>query len=215
MTRKSANLRFEAVWRRHSDADRHGAEIGMALLEFYNQPERCYHTMEHIDFCLELFDKVSDQCINPDAVELAIWFHDAVYNFPVTDNEQLSAEYFLEVTSGYLPEPMCENVYQQVLATSHKVQPADKDQQILVDIDLSSFGRPWEQFLRDGKNVRRELVYLDDDEFYPGQISFMKELIDRENFYNTPWFQQQFEGTARHNLSLYIESLVRQGYEIG
>ncbi len=218
MTKQSTNSRFEALWGRNDAAvngtDFNGAEIAAALQRFYNEAERHYHTMDHIDFCLGLFDKVRDQCANPDAVELAIWFHDAVYNFPIEENERLSAEYFWSVSEGHLPEELRQNIFDQVIATDHRQRPADNDQQILVDIDLSSFGRPWDQFIQDGKKVRLELAYLDDAEFYRGQIGFMKGLVERENFYNTPWFQKQFEAIARSNLSRYLEELGRQGYAV-
>lgn len=214
MTRHSPNVRFEALWGRNSVSAVSGADIAKALLEFYSESDRHYHTLGHIEFCLDLFDQVRGQCKNADEVEMAIWFHDAVYNFPIEDNERLSAEYFMNVSEGCLPEEMRQNIYGQVIATNHRQRPVDKDQQILVDIDLSSFGRPWQQFVQDGKNVRLELAYLDDAEFYRRQIAFMKQLVARDYFYNTPWFQSNFEQAARDNLSRYLESLVERGYAV-
>jgi len=147
-------------------------------------------------------------------VELAIWFHDAIYEFPVDENERLSAEYFMDVSEGKLPDDLRGVVFEQVMATDHRSTPSDLDQKILIDIDLSSFGRPWDQFLYDGENVRKEMSYLDDDVFYPRQIGFMSGLLSRSRFYATPWFQQNYEATARENLTRYLHSLADRGYTI-
>ena len=229
MNRQATNHRFEAIWNRtcaQGQAAADGAQIvnsdksegngiGHALFERYAESDRYYHTIEHIDYCLEMFDQVKDQCTNPDAVELAIWFHDAIYEFPVDNNERLSAEYFLEVSDGKLPENLRKVVFDQVIVTDHRSPPADHDQKLLIDIDLSSFGRPWERFLTDGVNVRLEMDYLDDSEFYPRQITFMRQLLNRAHFYATEWFQQNYEQTARENLKRYLSSLSDQGYVAG
>lgn len=217
MTSQFPNLnyhqRFEALWARNGNSV-DGAGIADALLGCYDEPKRHYHTFKHIEFCLSLFDQVRDICANADAVELAIWFHDAVYNFPLLDNEKLSADYFMRMSEKSLADDLRQNIYQQIVVTDHKPRPLNQDQQLLVDIDLSSFGRPWEQFLKDGANVRLELAYQDDDVFYQQQIGFMKQLVARVNFYYTPWFQNKFEHTARANLSRYLESLSQKGYEV-
>jgi predicted metal-dependent HD superfamily phosphohydrolase len=211
LNRQATKLRFESTWQRLSHRT-DGDAIGQALLDLYAGEARYYHTIDHIDFCLEVFDEVSDQCDNPDAVELAIWFHDAIYDFPVEENERLSAEYFMNVSQGRLPEDLRRVVFEQVMVTDHRRVPEDTDQKILTDIDLSSFGRPWERFISDGLNVRRELNYLEDDVFYQRQIAFMKNLLDREHFYATPWFQDNFEPTARQNLQQYLGTLAERGF---
>lgn len=207
--------RFEALWARNCVGQAGGADVGSkiadSLLSFYAESERFYHTFHHIEFCLGLLDQVKGQSADADSIELAIWFHDAVYNFPLVENEKLSAEYFMEVSEGYLSKEQRQKIYGLVIVTDHKTKPTDTDQKILVDIDLSSFGLPWQRFIDDGENVRRELSYLNEDDFYRQQIGFMKQLTAAENFYKTPWFQDQFEATARANIGEYLELLAQQG----
>lgn len=191
-----------------------GTEIGLELFKRYAEPARHYHTLDHIDYCLEMFDQVSGQCKEPDAVELAIWFHDAVYDFPVDNNEQMSAEFFMQASDGKLPDKLRTLIFDQIMVTDHRSEVVSDDQKTLIDIDLSSFGRPWERFLTDGINVRREMGYLEDAVFYRNQIAFMRQLVEREFFYLTSWFQQQYEATARNNLKRYLQSLADKGYPI-
>ncbi len=205
--------RFEAVWQRNLLKNAASSDIAASLSRLYSERARHYHTMDHIDFCLSVFDQVSSLTSNPDAVELAIWFHDAIYNFPIQDNERLSAEFFMQASQDSLSTALREKVYKMVMATVHDVVPTDPDEQMMVDIDLSSFGRPWEQFARDGENVRRELAYLSDADFYPRQINFMTGLVSRDNFYNLAWFREKYEAQARSNVSRYLQILHDKGYE--
>lgn len=204
--------RFEAVWQRNLVNTKASADIVATLMQLYGESARHYHTLDHIEFCLSVFDQVSSLAKNSDALELAIWFHDAIYNFPIKDNERLSAEFFMEVSECCLPNDVRDKVFKMVMVTVHDFAPSDHDEQMMVDIDLSSFGRPWEQFAEDGDNVRRELVYLDDAEFYPRQMNFMSGLVGRKNFYNLEWFQEKYEAQARSNVARYLQILRDQGY---
>ncbi len=206
--------RFVALWARNSDTAVKGSEIANNLLEFYSESGRHYHTMAHIEFCLSLFDQVKGLCVSADTVELAIWFHDSIYKFPSVENEKLSALYFMDVSEGCMSDQQRQKIFDQVITTDHKSRPTDPDQQILLDIDLSSFGRPWDQFIEDGLNVRRELAYQDDDSFYQQQIGFMTQLVGRKNFYNTAWFKERFEKTAKSNLTRYLDQLRQKGYKV-
>jgi len=107
--------RFEALWARNCVGQNRGPELGSeiaeTLLGFYSESERFYHTFKHIEFCLGLFDQVKGQCNDADSLELAIWFHDAVYNFPLVENEKLSADYFMEVSDGFFSEELRQKIY--------------------------------------------------------------------------------------------------------
>lgn len=50
------------------------------LVDAYSQKHRHYHTGAHIDHCLREFDVAAGLAIEPAEVELALWFHDAIYD---------------------------------------------------------------------------------------------------------------------------------------
>jgi len=77
---------------------------------------------------------------------------------------------------------------------------------------LSSFGLPWDQFAADGKNIRQELHYLSDAEFYAGQIAFMDALLARERIFSTAYFFDCYEVKARENVNRYLDSLQQRGF---
>ena len=59
-----------------------------ALLARYSEPHRRYHTLQHLAECFAAFDEIADLAQHPADVELALWFHDAIYDTRRSDNEQ-------------------------------------------------------------------------------------------------------------------------------
>ena len=200
--------RFERLWSRHI-----GAGAGAVFDELdalYREPHRRYHTPAHIEHCLRFFDLAADRMDEPDAVEMALWFHDAIYDIPCRENELRSAELFTARAGGRGSEPYRSKVYQLIMVTTHSEPPVTLDESFIVDIDLSSFGLPWEEFLRDSLAVREEFPLTPDAEFYPRQKMFLGSLIARPTFCFTDFFRDRHEARARHNIErLFSELEVR------
>jgi predicted metal-dependent HD superfamily phosphohydrolase len=145
-----------------------------------------------------------------DAVEMSIWFHDVIYDATASDNEERSAKYFSQTCSQDVDRQLKSKVHDLIIATMHKELPLTPDGKYLVDIDLSSFGLPWDKFLRDSEAVREEFSHLDDAEFYSAQKKFLESLLAREHFCFTEFFRQRHERTARENIRRYLDSLEKQ-----
>ena len=64
-----------------------------ALARQYETPPRAYHNLDHVAHCLAEFESLRDSAEHPEAVEAAIWFHDAIYDPRAADNETGSAEF--------------------------------------------------------------------------------------------------------------------------
>jgi hypothetical protein len=63
-----------------------------ALRVRYAEPHRAYHTQAHVDAMLASLQELGETIVHPAAVELAIWYHDAVYDPAAADNEARSAD---------------------------------------------------------------------------------------------------------------------------
>ena len=61
------------------------------LVAAYSEPHRHYHTMRHVAACLRELDSAADLASDAREVELALWFHDAIYSTTAGDNEARSA----------------------------------------------------------------------------------------------------------------------------
>ncbi|MFT5658431.1 MAG: putative metal-dependent HD superfamily phosphohydrolase [Gammaproteobacteria bacterium] len=196
--------RFRALWKRQLQANRpdHSDVIYQQIVDAYAEPQRVYHTLEHIENCLAMFDQVSSLVDTADSVELAIWFHDVIYQIGDCDNEQLSADLFMALTEGLFEDEFRKKVYQLIMATRHNFSPiTDHDTQLMVDIDLSSFGLPWPDFLRDSEKVRGEMQHLSDTEYYEKQAVFQQALLEKPQFFKSDFFYDNYETQARSNLA--------------
>ena len=202
--------RFETLWSRRIGDGAHAVFDELAAL--YGEPHRRYHTAEHIEYCLRQFDLAADRMDERDSVEMALWFHDAIYDIPAKENELRSAELFAARARGRGSERFRSNVHRLVMATTHlDPPPATVDESFIVDIDLSSFGRPWEEFLDDSRAVRAELPHLSDTEFYPRQRRFLESLAARPVFCFTEFFRDRHEARARRNIERLCAKLETEG----
>ncbi|MDH3453144.1 MAG: hypothetical protein OEN20_12065 [Gammaproteobacteria bacterium] len=150
--------------------------------------------------------------LDPDAVELALWFHDVIFQTPGSDNELRSAEWFMAVAKDDLRAHLCKRVCAMIMVTVHPSEPSDSDEQIVVDIDLSSFALPWERMKRDSEAVRREMQHMTDREFFAGQIRFLDSLLNRAAFFGSVFFNQRSEAAARANVTRYLDDLRARGF---
>jgi predicted metal-dependent HD superfamily phosphohydrolase len=202
--------RFEQLWRDCADSI-DSDWLGACYEEVharYTESHRRYHSAGHIAHCLQQFDAASGLLDDANAVELAVWYHDVVYDIGAIDNEARSAEMFLRHASGQLSEDMSATVHELIMVTMHLCSlPATSDQSYLVDIDLSSFGLPRERFLRDSVNVREEFPHIPDAEFYTKQKKFLLELLGRKHFFFTEFFRNRHEVAACENISAYVQKL--------
>jgi predicted metal-dependent HD superfamily phosphohydrolase len=206
--------RFISLWNRCQTGDGAGADAVDVFDEvnaYYSEPGRYYHTPKHVEHCLRQFDQAADRMDDADAVEMAIWFHDLVFDVSAADNEAQSARRFVELADESMAPEFKTRVYDLIMATAHPRLPKTTDQEFMLDIDLSSFGLPWEDFVRDSTAVRQESLELSDAEFFPGQRAFLESLVGREHFYFTEFFRSRIEDTARSNIRRHLKNLREKG----
>lgn len=211
----SLKARFATLWTRclHGDEPANAQAVYARLVELYGEPHRHYHTLDHIQHCLHEFDQAVALIKDPDAVELALWFHDAIYRAGAKDNERHSADLFRDCSHPYASAAFQQQVDDLIMATTHRGASRQPDEQFIVDIDLSSFGLPWEIFMRDGWRIRAEFANVTDDAYYPEHLRFLRGLSDRPSFFFTDCFQQRYEHTARENIQRLIAELSMRGYD--
>lgn len=205
--------RFAALWRRcvasppSPDAEAVFGELARLL----GESTRHFHNLEHIRECLRQADEVTALLDDPDAVELALWFHDAVYAPGDPTNERASAELFVRLAVGAQPA-LCRHVSGLILATRHHSVPRNRDRRYVEDIDLVGFGAPWEKFMHNGDLLRAEFASQSDAEYYAGQVVFLARLAQRPAFFATDYFRERYEARAQENLSRLLDLRAAEGY---
>jgi len=175
------------------------------LREHYAEPTRHYHTLGHVNHCLGQARLIAGLLPEADALKLAIWFHDCVYDVLAHDNEARSAALFRELAGKSMTARIVDDVERLILVTQSGRTPRQDDEAFMVDIDLTSFGLPWQPFLADSLAVRAERRHLTDDQYAVQQARFLTGLLLRESVFTTDFFRVRYEALARSNIGRYLE----------
>ncbi|SEH51964.1 Predicted metal-dependent phosphohydrolase, HD superfamily [Mycolicibacterium rutilum] len=177
------------------------------LLARWSEPHRRHHTLKHLDEVLDAVGVLARAGIEFDreAVELAAWFHDAVYEIGADDNEDRSAE----LARRLLPSPVRDEVARLVLVTkSHKADDGDVDAAVLSDADLSVLGSPADRYRAYAHAVREEYAAIPDDVFKPARAQVLSALLDGTIFH-TDAGRARWEQQARRNLGDEVAALTQ------
>jgi predicted metal-dependent HD superfamily phosphohydrolase len=178
------------------------------LTKAYAEPQRYYHNRQHIAECLEEFNQVRHLAKQPAAVELALWFHDAVYDPKAGDNEERSAELAAKCLQESRVAPaLIAMVVQLIMATKKHETGDDLDAKIMVDVDLSILGRDEKRFFEYEEQIRQEYAWVPPEVFGPKRAEILEHFLVRENIFRTDRFRQKYEERARKNLAASIQKL--------
>lgn len=188
------------------------AELGQAvelwqdIAARYREEQRAYHTLHHIAACFQELDSSGAQASA--ALELAVFFHDVVYDPRATDNEEASARYAESALAKLdAPASLRADVSRLVLVTKHDAAPSAADEQLLVDIDLSILGTEPSTFDVYEREVRQEYAFVPDASFRAGRARVLESFLARPFVFATPYFHARYEARARKNLERSLTRL--------
>lgn len=178
------------------------------LVARYSEPHRKYHTMQHLEECFGKLEELRALARKPEEIELALWFHDAVYDTKRRDNEEKSAEWARSaVLEKGVAAPAGDRVYGLVMATRHNAVPAGTDAQILVDVDLSILGATPDRFDEYEAQVRQEYSWVPGPLFRRERRKILEDFLKRPSLFQTAQFVAAYEARARGNLERSLEKL--------
>jgi predicted metal-dependent HD superfamily phosphohydrolase len=176
--------------------------LGADLLRRYAEPHRRYHTTEHLAAVLDHVDELLREADDADAVRLAAWFHDAVYDPSRGDNEERSAvlaERMLAETD--LPAGTIAEVARLVrLTTTHDPAEGDRNGAVLSDADLAILAAPPDGYAAYAAAVREEYAAVPDEVFRQSRADVLRSLLDLPALFRTAPGRERWEEAARHNL---------------
>ncbi|PWK65808.1 hypothetical protein [Aminobacter sp. AP02] len=176
------------------------------LTKLYQAQDRHYHGIRHIEALLALAQEYHAQLSDPEAVEAAIWFHDAVYDSRRKDNEALSAALAAERLQALVDAPRLARIVKMIEATAmHEVPAFDdaaarNDAALLLDMDLSILGAPAKTFDAYEDAVRREYSWVSDPDWRAGRGAVLRNFLSRPRIFHTAIFAKRFETQARANM---------------
>jgi predicted metal-dependent HD superfamily phosphohydrolase len=200
-----------AAWQRlwqQLGADPVPAGLFNQLLAAYSEAQRAYHTLQHLRECLAHFEAAASLAQRPDEVELALWFHDAVYDPRAADNEERSAEWARRsILAAGCDEAVAQRVQALVLATQGHQAGDDPDTRLLLDIDLTILGAAPARFDEYGRQIRAEYAHVPAEEFRVRRQRVLQGFLERPHIYATEVFRAALEQRARDNLARALAGL--------
>lgn len=172
----------------------------------YGERHRAYHDLRHILACLALAGAVRSQLQTAAQVELALWYHDAVYDPRAGDNEERSAALAVAELDA-LPEAARTAIAELIRATRHDAVPTEPDARFVVDIDLAILGAAPAAFDAYEAAIRREYRWVPRALYRRRRREILARLLDRPSLYSTPPFRTLLEAPARANLQRSLSRL--------
>ncbi|ADU13198.1 HD domain-containing protein [Asticcacaulis excentricus] len=188
--------------------DRLSVETWQWLATQYQEPHRYYHRLSHISAMFDggggLFWR------EPDAVALAIFFHDVIYDPARVDNEMRSAEATYQRLSDCLDVSLLDKVAALIEATKTHRGTGDTDTDQFLDLDMAILGASWADYALYADGVRQEYEPVYGIETYRmGRVTrFIEPMLATERLFLTPAFQP-LDTKARANLQRELATLRR------
>lgn len=178
------------------------------LVQAYTGPDRHYHNAAHIAHCLAELDAAALHIPAPDPIELALCFHDAVYDTHSASNEADSAAWAADFLRRAQAGPaLVDAVSRLILATQHRAGALATDAAWIADIDLAILGSEPVRFAVYEAAIRREYAWVPAGIFREKRAEILRDFLNRPALYATPHFQEKYEAQARTNLAWAIEQL--------
>lgn len=180
------------------------SEAGAELLRRWDEPHRRYHDLAHLEDVLHHLDVLRDDGEPvPVTVELAAWFHDAVYALAPGADEQRSAELAHDRLTrlGAGPAAVAEVERLVLLTASHAPAVGDAAGAVLCDADLAILASSPRRYARYAAAVRAEYARVPDDDFRRGRAAVLAGLLAHEHLFATASGRARWEAPARQNLS--------------
>lgn len=171
------------------------------LLQAYNEPQRHYHTLQHLAECLQLQSESAHLAQHPAEIAIALWFHDAVYDVKAHDNEARSADWAATaLQAAGVSDEVQARAHALIMATEHTAAPLAGDAALLVDIDLAILGAAPARFAEYERQIQQEYAWVPEDVFVEKRRAVLQGFQDYPRIYTSAFFYNRLEARAQFNL---------------
>jgi predicted metal-dependent HD superfamily phosphohydrolase len=180
------------------------------LLAAWQESHRDYHGLRHLAECLEAIDTLGGPAPQMAVVELAVWFHDAVFDPRARDNEERSAAWLQEFAQGAgIPVGTAGRAADLVRSTAHRTgveRLRGRDADVVHDADLAVLGAHELRFAEYEGGVRCEYGHVGSVPYALARGAFLRGLLEAGAIYRTAEFRASREEQARRNLDARLRT---------
>lgn len=179
----------------------------------YAQPQRHYHTIDHVRAVLRHWHRLDAEGCWDDRAStwVALLLHDAVYELgplPPGSNERASAMLVRPWSTQFAIDVDVQLTEALILATADHgpTQPSEGDLALFLDCDMAILGAPAVDYDRYARQVRREWSHLDTATYAAGRAAFLRALSGQRIFHSDR-FHTALHDTAQANIERELDSL--------
>ena len=185
------------------------ARLFADVITRYKEPHRAYHNLQHLQEIFEKFEWIKDKLGDADAVALALFYHDIIYDPRRADNEAKSAAYAARhLQAAGLHAAFIGKIQKMILATKdHTVRTGDDDLVYMLDIDMSILAAPAERYAQYLQQVRQEYAHLDDAAFYAARCDRFLRPTLKAPIFKTRFFKEKYQAAAQANLTRELSEI--------
>lgn len=162
----------------------------------YAEPHRKYHTMQHIEEMLAIFNSRSRPLSieQTQSVLWAIWYHDAIYDPTAKDNEEKSA--FLAIEE--LKDTGADiSAISRLVCSTALHSPRSLDEEILSDLDLAILGSSPERYVEYAAQIREEYHFVPFEVYREKRSDILWSFLKRNKIF---FHLTDLEWQARSNI---------------
>jgi len=162
----------------------------------------------HLRECFKFYDSLPNLSGKTSRTEMALWFHDAVYDPRSSTNEEDSANLAIAcLGAANLAIETIEVVRQLILCTKTHQPGNVPDAALLIDIDLAILGQPVARFDAYEQGIKAEYRWVPETTYAQKRTELLTGFLRRPTIYQTEKLRQKYEATARTNLAHAITLL--------
>lgn len=196
---------------RHT-ADPAAPAVGRALLDSWGEPHRRYHSVRHLRDILARVDELAEYAEDPDAVRIAAWYHDAIYDGRPDDEERSARRAEEELSRLALAPQLVDEVARLVRMTvAHDPATGDRNGEVLSDADLSTLALPPERYRLNTAAIRAEYAHVPEEVFRKGRIQVLTALLAAPGVFRTRAGRKLWESVARQNMRAELAAMTPSG----
>lgn len=215
MDRRELERRFHAA-AEALGAQREVPEVFARVHAAYAEPHRVYHGLSHLAHALGELERLAVSLEAPAEVELALFFHDVVYDpAPGSDSEERSAQVAEEACRRMgIDQGAAHRIATLVRATAGHALPEGagdealaRSAEALFDVDLAILGAEPSAYDAFERGIRAEHAAVPEELFRSGRARVLAAFLGRPRIYHHPEMRDRLEARARENLRRAIAAL--------
>lgn len=226
MDEASPQERWQALWQRMGGDAEKAAGFLSPLLAAYAGEGRHYHTTTHLQDVLQQLDWAKQALETSgeldgiddaarermfDAIELSLWYHDAVYDAKAKDNEEKSRDWLLkDAKEAGLQEDAVKAAAHLIDLTAHHKDAKTLEERIMTDCDLAILGADEKSFAVYDANIRKEYAHVPAPAYRTGRSKVLKGFLNQQHIFKTKAFRDAREEQAKANLAAATKPLWRR-----